>query len=97
VIITLTKVPPNVECGARDRPGSESAHPSGCVEQANDKLSGRQAAIEITAKQLSMGNEVLRDWLGDGKADLTVLNESVDKYVLSILSAVFVQNVTING
>jgi hypothetical protein len=31
-IITLTKVPPNVECPERDRPGSDSARSLGRVE-----------------------------------------------------------------
>lgn len=36
--ITLTKVPPNVESAARDRPWHNSSFPSGDVEQLDDRI-----------------------------------------------------------
>lgn len=58
-IITLTKVPSNVECSARDRPDTDSTRSLGRVEQLDDRDRKAREKVIVTQQKLEAGLRAL--------------------------------------
>jgi hypothetical protein len=60
----------------------------GVDKPERDRPATENKHLKISPISLARGNESLRDWLGDGKDSVTVIDESLNHAVLSILRSV---------